>query len=917
MAKILKSLAFLFFILLNLNATSQTTVTGKVTTVENPNGLMGATIQEMGTNNTTATDKDGNFSLKISKSDAKLSISAIGFKTVTVDANGSLSISLVTDLSEFNQVTITANRTPTRKLQTTTAVEIIGAKALKAIKPEGIAEAVSTAPGLYVNTSQGRRGGIVTRGFPDGGNPQGGLDYTAILIDGLPSFGSTGRLPEAGFGFDNNVEKVEVVRGSAATLFGRSSAAGAINVISKTGGEKLGGSARFTSYNNAFDDGKKQLNYRWDLNLNGSLTKNKRLRFNIGGWFLDDKGFKNTGFNDKGHQVRGNIDYLIPNGKGKVRVFFMNSDFVFQNLTDIPADISAMKIAGGYKNTQTLQNFSQFYSKNYTVYESGGGFPSRIVLDKNGDSIVRSVRQAMQDNSYGKTKMIGTNIEYNLGKNITIEEKFRTQSMRNGTKYSFALPSYYLNNSVARLLLDGDSKDGDVVNELRLRARFTSENNVTHSLTAGHYYAATYLRPTTYSFLHVMNPSNPDDTKFAPLAPPFVNVPWSGSNDYPRGSITRRGEYTEKVTSTFFGDEVKVKEKLIINLGLRFDKVTIDMEETKKPYDFIQTRNASHKDWSASVGVNYLVSPKSAVYANITRAFRAPDYTAYTSLEWISFTDRRFLRATDGINANEIVFNTEAGYRTTVGDNLSFDIAAFRTKISNRLATIFENGILVAKPFGSNRIAGAELSISYVPEMVKGLSIRTNVTYQKAIFTDFKIPIAKGTGATSALAGSGGALSNVDINGNLFGNTLINEGGGNYSLDVKGKQLPGIPSLIWNTNINYLHDYFGVDASTNINANRYVDPTNVLKYNTLKIINFGAFARPKIKGFKDVRIGVQVKNLFNNNDIQNIAGLSASELTLGQKQRTPNYTSSTNVPVWGQGYAQLPRRWSIVFSLDF
>ena len=913
--KFVKILVAVFAMLLNLTATAQTTVTGKINGIDGK-PLMGVNVQEAKTTNTTTTDKNGMYSLKLNNPSSKLVISVVGYKTQTVN-NGTGTLSLVQDLSELNQVTITASRTPTRKLQTTTAIEIIGAKQLKAIKPEGIAEAVQNAPGLYVNTSQGRRGGIVTRGFPDGGNPQGGLDYTSILIDGLPSFGSTGRLPEAGFGFDNNVERVEVVRGSAATLFGRASAAGAINIISKTGGEETHGTVKTTFYNNAFDDGKTQLNFRLDANINGSIDKAKRLRYNIGGWWLDDKGFKNTGFNDFGRQLRGNFDYTLKNNKGSLRAYFLATNFTFQNLTDVPADLTTMKIAGGYSNTQTLQNFSQFYNKEYTVYESGGGFPTRRVTTNGTDSIKRSVRQAFQDGSYGRTKQVGFNINYNLTKDITVENKFRTQSMENGTKYSFALPSFYLSNNQSRLLLDGDSKDGDIVNEFRLKMHVGNEK-MSHSFTAGQYTAITKLRPTTYSFVHFLNVSDKNNTQFGAF-------PYSGTFDQPRGSITRRGRYTETVSSVFFGDEIKaLDEKLTVNLGLRFDKVIIDMAETKKPFDLEVTRKAEHKDYSASGGVNYLVNTNSAVYANVIRSFRAPDYTAYTSLEPINFADRRFLRATDGINKNEIVFSTEAGYRTTISDNISIDVAGFRTKINNRLATIFENGILVSKPFGSQRIYGAEFSVAYTPEKIKGLSIRTNVTYQKSEFTEFKIGIGRTNGAGNPLAGSGGAGYNVDITGNLFGNTLINEGGGNYSLDLKGKQVPGLPSLIWNTNVSYLTKYVGFDFSSNYNANRYLDPTNIIKYNNLKMVNVGAFARLYLRNGKEkteMRLGVQVKNAFNNDDIQNIAGLQASDLTLGQKQKTPTYVSavpsSLNIPVWGHGYVQLPRRILVTASFDF
>jgi iron complex outermembrane recepter protein len=911
-----KSLRFLFgllFSLVSLAASAQVKVSGRVADATTNEPLAGASVTEKNTNNGTVTDENGNFSITVRTANASLVIGYVGRRTETYALNGrtSLEARLTGDISDLSVVTVTAGRKPMRKIETTTAVEIISSKQLRVSKPEGIAEAISAAPGLYVNTSQGRRGGIITRGFPDGGNPLGGLDYTAILIDGLPAFGSTGRIPEAGFGFDINVDRVEVVRGSAATLFGRASAAGAINVISKTGGSTLGGSVRMTTYNNVFKEGGDGMNYRLDYNLNGPLTKDKRIRFNIGGWFLNDKGFKNTGYKDDGYQLRGNVDFKLDENLGHINVYFLHSDYVFQNLTDVPADLNTMKTAGNWKNYQTMQNFPAFYDVRYTVYESGGGFPTRRVNTGPGkpDSISRTVRNAMNDNSYGRATQVGITTDLNLGSGFSFENRLRYQSIKSGTKYSFALPSFYRNNSVARLLLDGDAKDNDLINEARLKKSISGEH-VTHDLVLGAFLSNTQLNPTTYSFLHVVNPANADTLKFAPLAPPFVTAPWSGTLAFPRGSITRRGEYFENVGSLFVGDEIKVDRKLTINMGLRYDWVYINMVETKKPYDVPLRRKVRHKDWSGSIGVNYMLKPTSSVYFNFNRAFRAPDYTAYTSLEWISFTDRRFLRANDGINENENIINTEAGYRTSIGD-FSFDVAAFYTKISNRLATIFQNGIATSVPFGSNRISGAEISASYNSSFIRGLSIRSNVTLQKAEFTEFKIAIGRG-----GVLGNAATALNVNVTGDLYGNKLIDEGGGNYSLDLKGKQLPGIPSMIWNSSVIYAHKYFGLDFSSNFNGKRFADPTEIIRYDNLIILNAGGYIRLPLRGRQEVRLGAQVKNLSNRQSVQNIAGLSASELALGQKQKTANWSDVTS-PIWGQGYVQLPRRVLITLGFDF
>ncbi len=434
----------------------------------------------------------------------------------------------------------------------------------------------------------------------------------------------------------------------------------------------------------------------------------------------------------------------------------------------------------------------------------------------------------------------------------------------------------------------------------------------------GGFLSFTSLNPTTYSFAHTVNPANADSLKYAPLAPPFVNSPWSGSVAYPRGSITRRGNYTESVSSVFVGDEININKKLKVNVGLRYDWMQIIMNENKKPYDIRIKRIENFKDWSGSIGMNYLVNSNNSFYANLNRAFRSPDYTAFTALEWATATNQILIKLPDGINQNENIISFEAGYRAGFGD-FNFDIAVFNTKINNRLATIFQNGVATSVPFGSNKITGGEISASYNSSAIKGLNIRSNVTFQKAVFTEFKVNIGKGGVFNSNGTTIVSTALNVDPNSNLYGQTLINEGGGNYSIDLKDKALPDIPALIWNISANYTHKYFGLDFSSNYNGARYADPTELIKFGNLITLNAGAFVKFTMKAKQEIRLGVQVKNLSNNQSVQNITGLGASDQAIGQKQKTPDwkFTSSTATDIWGQGYVQLPRRILISLGFDF
>ena len=81
----------------------------KGTVVEKSSGesIIGASVMEVGSNsNGTITDIDGNFTLSVA-SGATLSISYIGYKTVTVKAQSTLRIELTEDSQLIDEVVVT------------------------------------------------------------------------------------------------------------------------------------------------------------------------------------------------------------------------------------------------------------------------------------------------------------------------------------------------------------------------------------------------------------------------------------------------------------------------------------------------------------------------------------------------------------------------------------------------------------------------------------------------------------------------------------------------------------------------------------------------------------------------------------------------------------------------------------------
>lgn len=877
-------------LLFSVQAYAQHRVQGRVTGTDGQ-ALIGVVVKEKGVNNGTTTDVNGKYQLRTRSGNSSLMVSFVGMKTieVAVSNRATVDVTMEEDVTNLSDVVVTASLSEIRKLETPASVESVDIRRLESLKPEAYNEALQNLPGVQVNLNQGRRNNIRLRGFPDG-TPLGGMAYTALLLDGIPALATPGKLPENGFGFDSNIERVELVKGSAATLFGRGAAAGVVNMITRTGGEKTSGSVRLTNYNDILDKG--GFNYRLDYNVNGPITK--QLRYNVGGWLLNDSGFRNTGYNDEGMQVRANLDYLLAENRGSIRFYGQYADFNFQNLTDVAVNAETLKLADGWKNTDTY-NFPFGNEINYRIRVRNAANPTTQVslLDSSGKEMIRNYGDALAGGSYAKGYHAGTRLRLTLGSGINIENHLRIQKMESGVRYGFGLPSFYNANVVTRLILDGDANDDELINDFKIKKTIEGTNS-RHNLSGGFYYSSIHLLPTTYSLVHGSS-TNPNDLKllsFITGAP----VAKDATGKYPiqNGGITRRGDYTEAVKAFSFGDEMKIGDNLNILAGLRYDMLDIDMSETKFPADQALTRVEKFQDWSATLAANYQLSTNAAIYGNLNRTFRMPDYSAFTSLEWTSATNKTLLRAPNGITKNEIIYNTELGYRNAIGD-LSLDAAVFVTQINNRLAAIFENGILQSKPLGSNRIMGGEISLNYRPQSIRGLNLGTSVTYQNAIFTDFKI-------STTA-----------DPTKNLFGNVIVQEGTNVFTLDLKDKTLPGVPNVMANILAEYNHKYFGVDFGYNLTGKSYQDATNIMELPALKNINAGAHGKIPV-GKTMVRLGVQAKNLTNEQSLVNIAGLSDNDTVLRRKQ------GSTTAGVTGtlaQGYIQLPRRILFYASYTF
>jgi vitamin B12 transporter len=126
---------------------------------------------------------------------------------------------------------ITATRTPTPVTDIPAGVTVIDRQAIDASGATTLGDVLATVPGLHVSPSGGPGGqsSVFLRGTNSG--------HVLVLRDGMPINDGSDQSDAFNFGIDtlSDIERIEVVRGPMAALYGSGAIGGVINLISRRG----------------------------------------------------------------------------------------------------------------------------------------------------------------------------------------------------------------------------------------------------------------------------------------------------------------------------------------------------------------------------------------------------------------------------------------------------------------------------------------------------------------------------------------------------------------------------------------------------------------------------------------------------------------------------------------------------------
>ncbi len=230
---ILKSISTAFFALaIQLSIAQTASISGKIISEGKP--IEFANVGLVGTSTRTATDTSGIYTIrKIPTGNYIVRVSSIGYnkmeKSISIKEGDNLTINfdLTIYANTLDAVVITGTMKEVSRLESPVPVEVYTPTYFKKNPTPNIYEALQNVNGVrpQLNCQVCNTGDIHINGLEG--------PYTMVLIDGMPIVSSLSTVYGLS-GIPNSlVERIEIVKGPASSLYGSEAVGGLINIITK------------------------------------------------------------------------------------------------------------------------------------------------------------------------------------------------------------------------------------------------------------------------------------------------------------------------------------------------------------------------------------------------------------------------------------------------------------------------------------------------------------------------------------------------------------------------------------------------------------------------------------------------------------------------------------------------------------
>ncbi|WP_075348947.1 SusC/RagA family TonB-linked outer membrane protein [Algoriphagus marinus] len=609
MKQALFGLVLLLFTSVSVLAQSKT-ITGKVTSSEEPNGVPGASVVVKGTTLGTITDLDGGFSIQIPQDANTLVFSFVGYltKEVSVGDKTVINVSMDPDVRTLNEVVVTGYGTQERRDITGSVTSINNESIENLVSPSFDTQLAGRAAGVSVTVPNGILGSrpiIRIRGV---NSLSGGAD-PLIVIDGVPVVDSDRSGAVASNPLANinpaDIQSYEVLKdGSATAIYGSRAANGVILITTKRGqtGKAQVNYSMSTGLNETVNQFDLLTGDEWvpianekRANVNASPLANPGVNTNwqdavlrtgttqqhnlsISGGSEATKYFFSLGFTDqesvvksndlKRYAFRANIDHSISK---KLRIGTSLS-YAFTEITGL--NNGANSLSGAiYNATRALPNVPIFDPTNtafdgYNITANGAtiGFGANLA---GPDNNIPNIAYVLENNYYrGRNHRIlgnayaefdiatGLTARSQIGIDLTMADDFTTLSPKHG---------------------DGRSSNGSVTQAFNPALRWNWQNTLNYQTVLADDHNINVTAGVEYQYTNFYNFSA-SGTDFSDEFFRFRNlISNSYNNQFSAGGFQEQG-----FDSYFARFNYSFKGKYLLSFAVRNDGISQLAEENRR-----------------------------------------------------------------------------------------------------------------------------------------------------------------------------------------------------------------------------------------------------------------------------------------------------------------------------------------------
>jgi len=841
-------------------------VAGRVTNGQGA-PLVGAQVFIEGTSLGAVTRDSGQYVIsRIPVGTRTVRVRLVGFRSQTAsveiaaDQRATQNFTLTQDPLSLEAVVVTGSVAPRVNQESSVAITTLTPALIEQAAPRSSTEMLRFVPGFTrVESSGGEvNQNITMRGIL-------GVEYVMFMEDGMPVFPTMHTFfmnADNLFRPDDNIEQMEVVRGGSSALFGSNTPGAIINVINKTGGPELHGSLRASAGTRGLA--------RYELNANGPLGD--QWRFNFGGFYRYDQGIRDPGFPGiRGGQGKASVTRLLDNGYFRVtgKVIDDRNQFIlplpFTNPGDptyVPgfSDYGAMSTIEGNHIRVPTPNGQLELPLDDGLRTQASWITADAAFDLAGGWRVQNTGQAMR-NEQAWNAIVPSDV-MPVADFVTRPTNQGGLGFPAGTPYTYTYTNRddATGKSVAFSTPNGLVAPGGEWHVEKPLSAFQDQFQVRkgfgeQAISLGLYFA-NYSQTNRWYFTDILtdvqdNPEFLDLTVFS--GGRSIPITKNGFRHFMSNYVNGTGQAT--IVSGSLGGAFRPTQRLRVDAGVRWEYndfvqssentsiVDLDGDTTTK-YDAESWGNSTFRhfnrsldDWAGSLGLNFQVNDRIALYALGGRAYKMPaldEFLNAQSPEQVSLFDSREVR------------NVEGGIKFAA-PSFGFTVNGFYTQLKNIVgqgavtdtATGRTTWIVLTSP--ENNSYGAELEIAGTP--FRSLRLDANGTWLKA-------ELGSGAGA-----------------------------------DV-GSWINGVPKVISNLAATYSLMNLRLSGDWHFVGSRFSDVKAGNKLPQYSVYNFGAgysFSRSRLTITADLQNAFQSKGLEEGNPrLALLAGGRTSNLFLAR-----------------------------------